>query len=318
MIVTSFLVAVPLCIVVAAIIHGRLYVRSVNAAYPPTGQFLTIDGCRVHYEDLVPGTGVDPALAPLLLIHGVSSNLRDMKLTLGKHLAGRRRVVLIDRPGFGHSTRDGNEMSLGRQAAILDKFIANLGLERPIIVAHSYGGALALRLALDFPARARALILLAPVSHRWPGGVDWHNHTATTPWLGLLFRNTVIPLFGRFAARNAVREAFWPREMPDGYIERAGMALIFRPSAFQATAEDLTGLYDEVVMMERRYHRIKIPVRLLAGTHDTTVLSTIHCFGLKAVIEDSTIEYLTHAGHTLHHCCAAEVAAHVEALNGPV
>lgn len=291
-------------VIVAGLFHSLQYLREAEGSVPPAGSFMTVDGLRLHYLDLNAEARDKP---PVVLVHGVSSNMLDMKLALGDALAEGRRVILFDRPGFGYSARDRGRTGMARQAALLDRLLEELGAEKPVIIAHSWGGALALRHTLDFPDRAGALILLAPVSHRWPGGVDWHNHAATLPLLGPLFAHVVPAAYGRLAGRKAVRRAFWPQAQPEGYFDKAGMALIFRPGAFTATAEDLVELYDEITLMEPHYSTISQPVRMLAGTHDTTVLSTIHCMGLERKVADTTLEYIPHVGHTVHHACLGRI-----------
>ncbi|GGD03819.1 alpha/beta fold hydrolase [Aquisalinus flavus] len=302
-------------LLIVVLVHARIYVRETERAMPPAGSFRVIDGIKLHYVDAGPQDGPG---APVVLIHGVSSNLLDMKLALGDRLAQERRVIMIDRPGYGYSERPVGAVDMGRQARIIDALLAELGVEKPVIIAHSYGGALALRHTLAFPDRARALILLAPVSHRWPGGVDWHNHAATMPGIGPLFSHTVPALYGRLAGRKAVEGAFWPQAQPAGYYEQAGMALIFRPMAFRSTGEDLVGLYDEITKMEPHYGSIRQPVHMIAGTHDTTVLSTIHCFGLKAKLADTSLQFLDNTGHTIHHSCSGEVEKLLAAIDGDV
>lgn len=302
-------------IVVIALVHSQSFVREAEHSNPPAGTFREVDGLKLHYLDAGPKNSLR---APVVLIHGVSSNLLDMKLALGDRLARDRRVIMIDRPGFGYSERPAAEVDMGRQVRIIEALLSELGVEKPVIIAHSYGGALALRHTLEFPARARALILLAPVSHRWPGGVDWHNHAATLPGIGPVFSHTVPALYGRLAGKKAVQQAFWPQAQPAGYYDQAGMALIFRPAAFRSTAEDLVGLHDEITAMEPLYGSIRQPVHMLAGTHDTTVLSTIHCFGLKAKVADTSLQFLDNTGHTIHHSCSSEVEKLLAAIDGDI
>jgi hypothetical protein len=82
----------------AGVTHWRASAReaAAEAAYPPTGAFLTVDGLRLHYE--VKGQGPD-----LVMIHGASGSLRDLTFSLRDRLTDRYRVIVIDRPGLGHS-----------------------------------------------------------------------------------------------------------------------------------------------------------------------------------------------------------------------
>jgi alpha-beta hydrolase superfamily lysophospholipase len=73
--------------------------RKVEAALPPRGKFMQIDGERIHYVDKG-GTG--PAL---VMIHGLGGNLMHFTYALADKLAGDFRVIIIDRPGSGYSER---------------------------------------------------------------------------------------------------------------------------------------------------------------------------------------------------------------------
>src|SRR5690242_12705842 len=165
-------------------------VARLERAHRPTGQFVPVDGGRLHVVDLAPSRPGDAL--PVVLLHGASGNLEDQRLTLGSALAASRRVILIDRPGHGFSARAGGgaDASPGRQAALIAQALAGLGVERAVVVGHSWAGALAAAMALDFPERVAALVLLAPVTHPWPGGISWYNTLASTRIVGPLFART--------------------------------------------------------------------------------------------------------------------------------
>ena len=108
---------------------------------------------------------------PVILIHGAGANLEDMYLALGERLAVRHRVILVDRPGLGFSARKAGEgSSPAYQAAVLRDVLDRLGIDRAIMVGHSWGGTLALAFALDFPERAAGLVIIAAPTHPgfWP------------------------------------------------------------------------------------------------------------------------------------------------------
>ncbi len=89
---------------------------------------------------------------PVLLIHGAMTNLDDMLTGPFDDLAAEHRVIAVDRPGHGESTRRRlADASPWRQAEIIHDAAAELGVERPIVVGHSFGGAVALAYAMRFP-----------------------------------------------------------------------------------------------------------------------------------------------------------------------
>ncbi|WP_306253869.1 alpha/beta fold hydrolase [Parvularcula sp. IMCC14364] len=298
MIIALFLIL----IFAGLLIHGFAYVNDVQRRYHPTGKFLTVDGIRLHYLDLNSEAEGDP----LLLIHGASSSLMDMKLALGD-LAQTHRLILVDRPGCGFSDYSQEVSDLAFQAQLLDGLLQQLGIEKAVVIAQSLGTAIALSMAFNHRSRLSGLLLLAPVSHRWPGGVDWYNHCAVMPILGHFFRYAVMPFYSRLNASKVTRDAFWPNTMPENYTEKAQIPLVFRPRTFKANAETLIRLYPQIARMEAQYETLSLPLRMLAGTHDAVVLSTIHGMSLRNKVPGATLRYVSGVGHPLHHFCRKEI-----------
>src|SRR5262245_27669737 len=89
---------------------------AIERAYPPAGRFVQVAGGRIHLLEL----GL-PDSPPVVLLHGASGNLGDLKLALGEKLMTRYRVILVDRPGHGWSNRPPgrDESSPARQAELI-------------------------------------------------------------------------------------------------------------------------------------------------------------------------------------------------------
>jgi len=77
-------------------------------------------------------------------------------------LAGRYRMILYHRRGYAGSSRASGPVSVARQAADCRALLRHLGVERAHVVGHSYGGDVALQLALDTPGVVHSLTLLEP------------------------------------------------------------------------------------------------------------------------------------------------------------
>ncbi|MFU8828670.1 MAG: alpha/beta fold hydrolase [Phycisphaerales bacterium] len=107
----------------------------------------------------------DRAARPVIYIHGSPANAWWWKRYLERPIAGTR-TILIDRPGFGRSDWGGPVVSFADQAgavaALLDTLKAEFD-ERPILLGHSFGGAIAARVAIDHPDRIAGLIIAAGV-----------------------------------------------------------------------------------------------------------------------------------------------------------
>lgn len=300
--------AIVLFLVGAALLLPGYAALGLGRNLPPVGRLIDVEGERVHVLELGPERAEGP---PVVLIHGASVNLRDMKLALGDALAVNRRVIILDRPGRGHSTRPRDGWRLDRQAALIRGALAELGVERPVIVGQSLGGAVALAYALNYQEEMSGLVLLAPVSHEWPGGVAWYNKISGWPVAGPLLRWLVIPLYGPFAAKAGVSGSFAPDEAPENYYEESGLELLFRPHDFKSNAEDLAKLKPQLIEMSRRYSEIRIPTAILAGTNDRTVSPARHSERLAGDIPGARLDLLPDTGHALHH---AERELIVEAI----
>src|ERR1700694_587584 len=173
---TPFVFAAALLMLALATQAG---VMTLQRFYPAQGEMIEVTGATLHVVDLGPRDAPGP---PIVMIHGASSNLETMRQPLGDMLVKNHRVILIDRPGHGWSTRaDLADSTPAIQGRMIDEALEKLGVTRAIFVVHSWSGALGARMALDYPARVAGLVMLAPVTHPWPGGVGWYNKLVATP-----------------------------------------------------------------------------------------------------------------------------------------
>ena len=181
----------------------------LERTYPARGQMIEVAGAALHVVDIGPRDAAGP---PIVMIHGASSNLETMRRPLGDKLARNHRVILIDRPGHGWSTRANPEDSTPAvQGRMIDEALAKLGIDRAVFVVHSWAGALGARMALDYPERVAGLVMLAPVAYPWPGGVGWYNKVVTTPVIGPLLAHTITLPLGYFLAEPGARGVFLPQ-----------------------------------------------------------------------------------------------------------
>jgi len=121
-------------------------------------RFVEFDGLKIHYDEI----GSGPAL---IFVHGGgpgSSGLSNFSRNMAA-FADRYRVIAIDLPGYGQSTKlKITEPLWGYYAKVLAGFIDALGLGKAHLVGNSLGGASALKTAVDFPAKVDRLVLMGP------------------------------------------------------------------------------------------------------------------------------------------------------------
>ncbi|WGD53838.1 alpha/beta hydrolase [Bradyrhizobium sp. CB1650] len=286
-------------------------VLAVQRAFPPQGRMIEVDGARLHIVDI----GPRDAGLPIVMLHGASSNLEAMRRPLGDLLARSRRVILIDRPGHGWSTRARRRDSTPEvQARMIDEALARLGIARAIFVVHSWSGALGARLALDHPQRVAGLVMLAPVTHPWRGGVGRYNELIATPVIGPLLAYTVTLPLGYVLAESGARNVFLPQVMPDGFVKDSATPLLLRPREFIANAFDLVTLKASVVRQVARYGEISAPTVIIAGEPDKTVSTNTHARPFAAMVANAKLIVLPDLGHMVQNAVPDLVKREIETM----
>ncbi|MEP7031208.1 MAG: alpha/beta hydrolase, partial [Pseudolabrys sp.] len=270
----------------------------IERGNPPAGRFVEVDGGRLHILEL--GAADAP---PLVLLHGASGNLGDLRIAIGDKLAVRYRVILVDRPGHGWSDRpDGvDDASPARQAALIHQALTRIGVKRPILLGHSWSGALATAYALNYPDDVAGLVLLAPATHRWPGDIAWINRAVTAPLIGPLMAHTIVLPLGYFLMTPGVQSVFAPQAPPPDYIARSGARMILRPSEFVANAQDIVALKPFVTGQSPRYPQIKVPLAIIADDDDTIVYTRIHSRPLAGEVPQASLTIIPGIGHMVPH-----------------
>ena len=130
-----------------------------------------VNGSTFEYS--VQGSG-----EPVLLIHGSLIADAFAPLLAQPAIAGRCRLVSYHRRGFAGSSRHAGPCSIAQQAADAWAILKHVGIERAHIVGHSYGGAIALQLALDAPEVVHSLALLEPALMMVPSAAQFFEALA--------------------------------------------------------------------------------------------------------------------------------------------
>lgn len=299
-----------------ALVDHRADRREVaaEAAHPPLGQIVEVEGRRVHA--LVSGSGPD-----LVLIHGASGNLRDMAFDLVDRLDDRYRVIAFDRPGLGYSDPVDPRVddafgtradSLAAQARLLQAAAAKLGAERPVVLGHSFGGAVAMAWALERPDDIAALVDVAGATMPWESGLGTLYKVNGTAFGGAV----VPPLITAFATEQVVEETveavFAPNPVPEGYADFVGPRLAIRRDSLRVNARQVTGLLEQVTEMRGRYPSIDLPVEIVHGVADTIVPLEVHSARLAELIPGANLTVLENVGHMPHHVTPEVVVAAID------
>jgi pimeloyl-ACP methyl ester carboxylesterase len=280
--------------------------QQVEKKLPPRGRFIDVDGARIHYLD--EGTG-----PTLLLVHGLAGQMHNFTHSLLGKLRHDFRVVILDRPGSGYSTRPAEaSAAISAQARIISRFCQELKLGRPLIVGHSLGGAIALALALDHPEQVAGLALLAPVTHR-PERVPppFDGIAIASPLLRHLIAWTLATPLSIANRERALATLFGPEPIARDFAVRGGGLLNLRPCSFIGASADLMATHDELGEMPARYKDLTVPVGILYGTDDRILDPAAHGKGLAAKVAGADLELIEGGGHMIPITSADHAAAFV-------
>jgi pimeloyl-ACP methyl ester carboxylesterase len=300
--------------VLAAAVATTIIARRIADAHPPGGIFVRVAGGRLHLYDLAPRG--DSRAPTILLLHGATSNARDMVGALAGPLSERHRVIAVDRPGHGWSDRPGGraDASPARQAALIAEGLRHLDAGPVVVVAHSAAGPVGTSLALDHRDQVAGLALLAAVTHPWPGGIAWYYALAASPLLGWLFVRTLVAPIGAWQLEAVASSSFAPASGPADYASAISAALVLRPNAFRQNAQDVAALEAFVTGQAGRYAEIRVPLSVIASEEDSVVSTKIHARAIAAAVEGARLTVLMGKGHQIHYTARDLVRAEIERL----
>lgn len=299
----------------AAIGYSSFKARQFEQAFPNIGELTDIGGYRMNALHIPrPDTADLPAI---VFIHGASGNLLDQAGAFLRPLQGRAEMLFVDRPGHGYSERGGPENAVpSGQAAAIARLMERRGIEKAIIVGHSFGGAIAAAFGVHHPEKTAGLLFLAPATHPWPGGVDWYYHAATAPLLGWLFNHALVVPMGLRRLEQGTMNVFRPNVRPADYIASTGPSLVLRPGTFHNNATDFTRLLGYLKAESHRYREITAPTVIMTGDSDDIVWEHLHSQGLARDIADSELVTIRGVGHKPDYLATDVAIAALEKIAG--
>lgn len=268
--------------VAARVSHRHNHARS---------QFISVEGARLHF--VTKGSG-----APIVLIHGNPGSCQDWGRLYGP-LSARYRTIAFDRPGHGHSDRPNHrDITVEVQAAILRDALDQLTVERPVLVGHSWGSALALACALDFPRDVAGLVLLAPAAYLSDDGVSMISKLPAVPIIGDLINYLFTPLIGASLVRSDLKKAFAPRPVPPHYL-RSVISEWTRPQKVKHYAVDDALLNTSLPQLSARYSELRVPIVIVTGDSDLIVSAPENAHRLHRSLPHSHLRVLPQTGHQI-------------------
>ena len=290
---------------------SRVLAAYIEKKYPAIGQFINIDyqgeSVRLHYLDSSVNDDLSNEKKPtLILIHGATGNLHDLKSSIYPQLSERYRVILFDRPGLGFSERPrhGDSQhwcSPKQQMLIIRSAIQVLNIQKPFLVGHSLAGPIVLDYMMQFGNELSGSILLSPVSHPWPNGVTWYNYLDRLPIIKELLAYSWLPVLGYFSVSSGLKILFFPETVPKNYRDKTALDLFFRSRVMLDNFRDLRLLCEYVAVAGRGYRSINTPVQIITGTDDKVIASWLHSEKLSYELSNVDWINLPNLGHSPHH-----------------
>jgi len=237
------------------------------------------NGAQIFYEE----SGAGDAL---ILIPGLGAH-SGIWGPFPKMFAERRRVITYDPRGLGRSAGGTNKLSIGLMTSDAKAVLDAAGIQKAALLATSMGALVALRFALDYPARTSKLVLITPAVFRTRYG-EWLLDTLQ------LFRE-------RFSPEEFVRAfvllAFAPPFFEKGYgmIKEVSRMLTPTPAEYEQIGRQLECLKDADFSSE--ISRIEAPTLIIAGQHD--ILAPIEgARKFASKIRRSRLVSIPDAGHS--------------------
>jgi pimeloyl-ACP methyl ester carboxylesterase len=270
---------------------------------PPLGEFVTVDGVRLHYLERGEGS-------PIVLLHGNGTMIEDWLASgLFDQLAKNNRVIAFDRPGFGHSERPRSTIWTPRaQAALIAAALDELKVEKPLVVGHSFGTLVALALALDHADKVSALALIGGYYFASVRGDVLVASQPAVPVVGDVMRYTVSPLLGAALTPRLNARIFNPAPVPESWTEGFPMQMTLRPSQIRAEAAEAALMIPAAASMAPRLEELDLPVTIIAGDGDEMVETAAQSKRLADALPQSRYIELEGAGHMVHHTATRKVA----------
>jgi pimeloyl-ACP methyl ester carboxylesterase len=294
----------------ATALLNRHLAKKAEQGNPPAGGFVEVDGVRLHYVER--GSG-----EPLVLLHGNGSMIQDFESSGLVDLAAKNyRVIIIDRPGFGHSSRPRNVVwTPDAQAQLIRRALERLGVSQAIVLGHSWGASVAVALALKSPDLVRGLVLAS--GYYYPTlRLDVVALSApAVPVVGDILSHTLSPLISRLTWPLMMAKIFGPQSAPAKF-EQFPREMALRPSQIRASAAESALMIPDAFHFEEKYAELKMPVVIIAGEDDRLIDIDKQSARLHSDVSQSAFHRVPQTGHMVHQTATGEVMAAINEVAG--
>jgi pimeloyl-ACP methyl ester carboxylesterase len=231
--------------------------RDVSAAKLYPGPYERVAGTELAYRTWgshgVPVVLLGGFIEPAWVWHRV-----------GPLLGRTHRVYALDLPPFGYSQRRG-PYTLAHWVELVRGFDRRMGLQRPIVVGHSLGAAVAVSLTRSAPNATRRIVLLDGDARPGGGGASWLSHLLVSPWYTSIYR---IATDWDWLYRKGLRDAWGGGAPPltDAFVEEWE-----RPFLVSGTAAAFSSMLGHGIqgVSAPTLENVRVPAVVAWGSRDT-------------------------------------------------
>ena len=299
-------VAAAAGLLAATAVVNRQLAQKAQRDNPPKGHFIEVDGVRLHYVERGKGR-------PLVLFHGNGSMIQDFESSGLIDLAAKNyRVIVFDRPGFGHTSRPRDVVwTPEAQADLFANALDRLNVQQAIVLGHSWGESVAVALAIKRPALVEALVLASGYYFPTARTDVFALSVPAIPGLGDIFSFTISPIVSRLMWPALLRKMFGPRSVPEKF---AGFPkeMAVRPSQIRASAAETALMIPAAFSSKKTYDDLAMPIIIIAGEEDRLIDIDEQSARLHDEVKQSKMHRIAGAGHMVQQSATGDLMAAID------
>lgn len=257
---------------VAAIVAINLIFGRLPKRPPAGGGVVSTSYGTLHYLETPPGAKAESGELPIVFIHGMPGIANEFDPV--REALGDRHMIAFDRPGYAWS--EGKPLSFTEQVDAIHEAAKTLGVERAVVVGHSFGGLVTLGMAIRHSDFVDRMLLLAPAAGGTRVGEERMRQARLIQKLQLPGIRQIADLFflrlvRRHASRLGAAAAYdeTPRTAKQRHLAESVLA---RHNSIAALANDRLLFNDAERLVTANLTRIKCPSVIVHGANDQTVL----------------------------------------------
>jgi pimeloyl-ACP methyl ester carboxylesterase len=281
------------------------YTKDITIPNHLAGQHITVNNIKLRVSQT--GQGPD-----VLFLHGSIGTLEDFETVIP--LLDYYRVTTFDRIGHGYSDMPPVPATIASNADYASALIKTLKLQNVIVVGHSYGGSIALKMAINQDPNLKGLVLLAPASK--PAKTRAIEYLFANKYVGMGLLRLLRPVLAENMLRSGLLASLQPNldSIPDNFTE-SRLAIWNEPGILYTRTQQTQVVNDELDNMLIKYENISIPSILLIGEKESHSDIYTGTYELANIISKTELVEIKEAGHYLQYKKPAAVVDAINLLN---